>query len=142
LFRRIRTWLRPQGKVFIHVFTHRTASYLFEQEGDDDWMARHFFSGGMMPSDNWFVRLQDDLHLEEHWRVSGTHYARTAEAWLRNLDRHRSACRDIFIADGLSSQASKLQVNRWRIFFLACAELWGYSGGAEWLVSHYRFGAR
>ena len=142
LFRRIRTWLQPEGKVFIHVFTHRTASYLFEQEGDDDWMARHFFSGGMMPSDNWFVRLQDDLHLEEHWRVSGTHYARTAEAWLRNLDRHGSACRDIFIADGLSSQASKLQVNRWRIFFLACAELWGYSGGAEWLVSHYRFGAR
>lgn len=142
LFRRIRSWLSPQGKVFIHVFTHRTVTYLFDDQGDDDWMARHFFAGGMMPADGWFLRFQDHLRLDEHWRVSGQHYVRTAEAWLRNIDARRRQCMAVFQADGLDAKAALLQVNRWRIFFLACAELWGYRGGAEWLVSHYRFSVR
>jgi cyclopropane-fatty-acyl-phospholipid synthase len=142
LFRRIRGWLHPDGCCFVHVFTHRSACYPFEDGGDEDWMARHFFAGGMMLSDEWFLRLQDDLVVDGHWRVSGHHYARTARHWLQRLDRHRSAVEAVFRADGLDARAARLQSNRWRIFFIACEELWGFAGGSEWHVSHYRFKAR
>lgn len=139
LFARLATWLRDEGRVFVHVFTHRTVTYLFEDKGDDDWMSRHFFSGGIMPSDSYFLHLQDDVRCEQHWQVSGLHYAKTAEAWLERINAHKRDVQDIFIADGLGPQAAKLQMNRWRIFFIACAELWGFRKGSEWMVSHYRF---
>lgn len=142
LFRRIASWLKPEGRCFIHVFTHRNQTYLFEDHSDDDWMSRHFFTGGMMPADDHFLHLQDHLRIEEHWRVSGTHYQRTAEHWLDNLDARRRECVAILEADGLDPAAARLQVSRWRIFFLACAELWGFDRGNEWLVSHYRFASR
>ena len=142
LFRRIAGWLKPGGTLFVHVFVHRTATYPFADQGEDDWMSRHFFTGGVMPSDALFWRYQQHLTLSEHWRVSGRHYAQTAEHWLVNLDRNRTAALTALRTDGLSESEARLQVNRWRIFFLACAELWGYRGGNEWFVAHYRFARR
>lgn len=137
LFARIARWLKPDGELFFHVFTHRSSSYLFETAGNDDWMGRHFFTGGMMPADSLPLRLQDDLRLDAHWRWDGTHYARTAEAWLANLDRQRGAAATI-LAAARPGHDPRVLVQRWRIFFLACAELWAWRDGQEWLVSHYR----
>lgn len=137
LFRRISTWLEPGGSLFFHVFTHRSSSYAFATEAGDDWMGRHFFTGGMMPADSLPMRLQDDLRLVDHWCWSGTHYARTARAWLANLDRNAAAARRILGAARPGHDPAVL-VQRWRMFVMACDELWAYRGGREWLVSHYR----
>lgn len=137
LFRRISSWLLPGGELFFHVFTHRDSSYLFQSDGEDDWMGRHFFTGGMMPADTLPLRLQDDLRLAQHWRWDGTHYARTAEAWLDNLDRNRTQAAAI-LAAARPGHDPRVLVQRWRMFFLACAELWAWRQGQEWLVSHYR----
>ncbi len=137
LMRRVASWLAPGGKLFVHIFTHRELTYLFEAKDDSDWMSREFFSGGVMPSDALLLRHQEHLKLQDHWRVDGTHYAKTSEAWLANQDRHRSAILEVFRA--AYGDAAEVRFHRWRVFFLACAELWGYRGGSEWLVSHYRF---
>lgn len=138
LMRRIAGWLRPGGKLFIHVFTHRDTAYHFESRDGTDWMSRHFFTGGIMPSNCLAGRFQDDLALEARWEVEGRHYGQTAEHWLENTDRNREEVLRIFARTYGPAQARKWFAY-WRVFFMACAELWNYRGGSEWMVCHYRF---
>ena len=133
LFARLRSWLEPGGKVFAHVFSHRRYAYPYES----GWMAKRFFTGGTMPSHDLFLEFQDDLVAAARWAVSGSHYARTAEAWLDRLDAN--AERILPTLAGTSARSPREQLTDWRVFFLACAELWGFRGGSEWLVSHYLF---
>ena len=141
LMRRIATWLKPGGKLMVHIFCHARFAYPFETEGASNWMGRHFFTGGIMPSDDLLLHFQRDLVLEQHWRVSGTHYARTLEAWLVQCDRQRADLLSLFEAE-LGRQDAARQLQRWRLFFMACAELFSYRGGNEWFVSHYLFSRR
>ena len=136
LFQRVSNWLADQGKAFVHVFCHQDTPYLFEVEGADNWMGRHFFTGGMMPAEHLFGCFDRDLHVQQQWRVSGLEYWRTCEAWLANLDGNRAAILDRFGQD-CSDQEARLLVQRWRMFFMACGELFRYRGGQEWFVAHY-----
>jgi cyclopropane-fatty-acyl-phospholipid synthase len=140
LLRRIAGWLAPDGKLFVHIFTHKNCGYPFATDGDNDWMARHFFTGGQMPADSQMLYMQDHLQVEGHWRVNGKHYARTAEAWLQNFDAARSELTPVL--EQTYGPRAEAMANMWRVFFLACAELWGFRGGNEWFVSHYRLRRR
>ena len=138
MFRRVHDWLRPGGRFFMHVFCHRSVPYAFVDGGASDWMSRQFFSGGMMPSDELALRFQDHLRFIERWRWDGRHYEKTANAWLANLDAAREVVMPILEATYGKADAA-LWLQRWRVFFLACAELFGYRKGQEWWVSHYLF---
>ncbi len=138
LFNRIHRWLRPGGLFFMHIFAHRTRSYLFEDRGPGDRMSRHFFSGGMMPGDDLPLAFQDHLSCITRWRWEGTHYEKTANAWLVNMDRARESLSPLF-EDVYPAGDARIGWVRWRLFFMACAELFGYEGGRQWGVSHYLF---
>ncbi|ASU32236.1 SAM-dependent methyltransferase [Mucilaginibacter xinganensis] len=138
LLKKVAGFLSPAGKLFIHIFTHKEYAYLFEVVDETDWMSKYFFTGGIMPSDDLMFYFNDDLVVEKHWHVNGTHYGRTAEAWLKNMDSHKAEIIPLFKNTYGKGQAVKWWVY-WRIFYMACAELWNYNNGNEWLVSHYLF---
>jgi cyclopropane-fatty-acyl-phospholipid synthase len=141
LMARVSRWLKPAGKLFVHIFVHREFPYLFEEEGAKNWMGRHFFSGGIMPSDDLLLYFQDDLAIENQWRLNGNHYRLTAEAWRKNMDSARGEIMDLFEKIYGPGEARKW-FGRWRIFFMACEELFGFKEGNEWWVSHYLFAKR
>ncbi len=140
LMERIAGWLKDDGKLFVHIFTHRDLAYPFETTGEDDWMGKYFFTGGQMPSDDLLLYFQKDMVLEDHWAVDGRHYSKTAEAWLRNFDAHRDALEPV-LREAYGEEAKRMGIY-WRVFFMACAELWRFRDGREWHVSHYRFARR
>jgi cyclopropane-fatty-acyl-phospholipid synthase len=136
LLSRVRSWLAPQGRFFMHIFAHRSGAYLFDRNDKDDWIAQHFFTGGVIPSHLLIRQYADLFEVEKEWRWSGEHYQRTAQDWLANFDANRAeieaVLRLVYGAD------TALWMRRWRWFFLATAGLFGFSGGSEWGVSHYR----
>ena len=138
LMRRIASWLVPGGNLFVHLFCHRSMPYFYESKGDGDWMASQFFSGGIMPSDDLLLHYQDDLRAERQWRWNGQHYERTCNAWLRQFDDHTDQVRAILQKTYGVDQAERWR-QRWRIFYMSCAELFGFNQGSEWWVCHYRF---
>lgn len=138
LFGRVRRWLKPEGKLFVHIFTHKKYAYLFESEGDDNWMGKYFFTGGQMPSHVLLKSFQKDMKLEREWAWDGTHYQKTAEAWLKNLESNKKDVMLLF-EQIYGKKEAVGWFNRWRIFYLAVAELFGYRAGAEWGISHYLF---
>ncbi|HUB90301.1 MAG TPA: cyclopropane-fatty-acyl-phospholipid synthase family protein [Dyella sp.] len=137
LLARIGDWLKPGGKLFVHIFAHRTLMYPFETQGDDNWLGRHFFTGGLMPSVDSLLWFQRGLSLEQRWLVGGEHYRRTADHWLARQDSLREQVMPV-LQQVYGANAS-LWFQRWRMFWMACAELFGYADGQEWLVAHYRF---
>jgi len=139
LFRRVSTWLKPDGRFFMHIFCHRNSVYAFEDKGPSDWMGRHFFSGGIMPSADLPLHFQEDLTLLQRNFWNGRHYEKTANAWLANTDQRRDRVLAL-MAETYGSEHAEQWFQRWRIFFMACAELFGHNNGQEWFVGHYVFG--
>ena len=135
LLRRISGWLKPDGRLFVHIFCHRELAYFFETEGDDNWMGRYFFTGGIMPSDHLLFYFNDHLLVENHWRVNGRHYQQTCEDWLLLQDARREQIMPIL--EEVYGEEAEIWFQRWRVFFMACAELFGYNNGNEWFVGHY-----
>ena len=140
LLSKISSWLNEDGKLFIHIFTHQSVVYPFENQGEADWMAREFFSGGMMPSHDLLLHFQDDLIIDDVWSMSGTHYEKTSLAWVNKMDANKDSIMKIFLKT--YGDDAKLWFQRWRIFFVSCEKLFGYNNGSEWGVSHYRFSKR
>jgi cyclopropane-fatty-acyl-phospholipid synthase len=141
LMKKIALWLKPDGKLFVHIFTHHQYAYKFEVKDETDWMSRYFFTGGMMPSNDLLFYFDEDLLKEKQWLVNGTNYRKTAEEWLKNIDRHRTEIIPIMNAT-YGADKGLLWFAYWRIFFMACAELWGYNHGKEWMISHILFKRR
>lgn len=138
LFGLVKSWLKDDGLVFIHIFCHRDATYFFETEGDDNWMGRYFFTGGIMPSFDLFERVQNELKLKEKWKVNGVHYQKTSEQWFKNMDLKKNQIIPV-LANTYGNKEAVRWFNRWKMFFAACAELFGFENGDEWFVGHYLF---
>ena len=141
LLRSIAGWMEDDARLFVHIFCHRELMYPFETEGDDNWMGRHFFTGGLMPAADTLLHFQADLALKQQWRLSGTHYEKTANHWLANQDAHRDEVLRVLESAYGAREAGRWH-QRWRMFWMACAELFGYRDGNEWLVGHYLFARR
>ena len=135
LCERIASWLQPGGKLFVHIFCHREMAYPFETDGPANWMGRHFFTGGLMPSFDLLRQFSRHLHVESQWAWEGRHYQKTSEAWLKNLDAHATALQPLL--ESTYRRDARGWLYRWRTFFLAVAELFGYGEGREWFVGHY-----
>lgn len=138
LYHKISNWLKKDGKFFKHIFVHKSSPYLFQVKDKNDWMSQYFFSGGMMPSIDLPLYFQSSLKLQNQWLWDGTHYAKTAREWLNNTDRNKKEIMNIF-QNCYGADIAKLWLQRWRIFFMACEELWNYDQGQEWMVAHYIF---
>jgi cyclopropane-fatty-acyl-phospholipid synthase len=134
-------WLKPNGKLFVHIFCHKTTPYYFEVDGEDNWMGAYFFTGGIMPSNHLLLYFPDHMAIEQHWVVNGTNYQKTSLAWLDNTDKHKHEIIDLF-EKTYGTGKGNLWYHRWRIFYLSCAELFGFREGKEWWVSHYLFKKR
>ncbi len=141
LFDKVRGFLKSDGKLFVHIFVHRAHTYLFEAKDETDWMARYFFTGGVMPSSRLLLYFARGFCVEKHWAVDGRHYGKTARAWLENQDKNRKEILEIFSRCYGAENAGKW-FQYWRIFFMACEELFNYGRGSEWLVNHYLFAKR
>jgi len=135
LLERVSRWIQPNGRVFLHVFAHARYAYPFEVRDESDWMSHTFFTGGMMPSHDLLDHLDVPFEVQERWAVDGRHYARTADDWARNLERSRNEVVQV-LARAYGEDEAGVWFQRWRIFFLACAELFAFDGGREWIVSH------
>ncbi|MBF0504755.1 MAG: class I SAM-dependent methyltransferase [Candidatus Omnitrophica bacterium] len=138
LLEKVAGFLKSDGKLFVHIFTHREFAYLYQEKDEADWIAKYFFTGGIMPSHDLLLHFQDHFKIEDQWQVSGVHYQKTSEEWLKNMDRNKEKVIPILKATYGEDQYIKWWVY-WRVFFMSCAELWGYKNGTEWIVSHYRF---
>jgi len=138
LLAKVSSFLNDNGKLFVHIFTHKHLAYKFEVVDNTDWMSKYFFTGGIMPSDHLLLYFDTHFNIEQHWRVSGMHYSKTSEAWLQNMDKNKMEIMPLFKQTYGEEDALKWWVY-WRIFYMSCAELWGYNGGEEWIVSHYLF---
>ncbi|NNF17038.1 MAG: class I SAM-dependent methyltransferase, partial [Gammaproteobacteria bacterium] len=138
LMRRISGWLHDDGILFVHVFCHDKVMYPFELKSHTDWITRYYFSGGLMPAFRTLTEFQDDLELERSWAMPGTHYERTLNAWLESQDRAADTIMPIFASTYTPAKA-KLWFQRWRMFFMSCAELFGFGDGKQWYIAHYRF---
>ncbi len=137
LFEKISTWLKNDGLLWCHIFCHRFLHYPFEVKNDYDWMSKYFFTGGFMPATSTFLHFQDHLQLRQHWQWSGQAYERTANAWLENMDRNQAQLKPLF--EQTYADQAAIWWQRWRIFFMACAELFGYDHGREWVIGHFLF---
>jgi cyclopropane-fatty-acyl-phospholipid synthase len=141
LLARVAGWLTPEGRLFVHHFCHREAAYPYETDGSRDWMGRYFFTGGIMPSEDLLLHHQRDLEVEAQWRVSGRHYEKTSNAWLARQDASRDAVTAALV-EAYGRDEAEAWRQRWRMFFMACAELFGFRGGDEWFVTHVRMAPR
>lgn len=141
LFKRVSDWLKPNGKMFVHIFSHKKYAYHYVNKDGNDWLTEHFFTGGTMPADDLFTHFQEDLRIEEHWQVSGLHYKKTVAAWIDNMDKNRSKFEAILAQTYGKENLRKWWVY-WRLFFFACEELFAFRNGQEWIVSHYLFANR
>ncbi|GLT75955.1 hypothetical protein SLA2020_476440 [Shorea laevis] len=138
LLKKISMWMKPDGLLFVHYFCHKAFAYHFEDINEDDWITRYFFTGGTMPSANLLLYFQDDVSVINHWLVNGKHYAQTSEEWLKRMDKNLASIQPIMESTYGKDQAVKWTVY-WRTFFIAVAELFGYSNGEEWMVAHFLF---
>lgn len=140
LFKKVSSWLKPEGKLFTHILCHREYTYHFKSEegSDTDWMAQHFFSGGTMPSSDLFLYFQKDVSIEGHWNINGEHYSRTLEAWLERLDANEGTVREIFAREYGHGEVDQ-QIENWRKFFIYCSEVFACNHGNEWIVAHHLF---
>ncbi|MBU1100793.1 MAG: cyclopropane-fatty-acyl-phospholipid synthase family protein [Bacteroidetes bacterium] len=138
LFQRISKWLKPEGELFVHIFSNQKSAYLFEVKDETDWMSKYFFTGGIMPNDHLLLYFSKSFELNNHWVVNGEHYQKTARAWLNNMDENKKEVLNLFEETYGKEHALKWFAY-WRIFFMSCEELWGYQKGNEWFVSHYLF---